>query len=142
MNAMTKRMKLIITAATVAAIAAGGAGIAVAAGVGDEDSQETPISGAALERASAAALAHTGGGRVTDTEEATRRATTRSRSNASMGCRSTCNSTSSSASSATRSTAKTALDPGIDSRDRTAATQRKARPSNSPELRHLSMYWK
>jgi hypothetical protein len=50
----------------VAAIAVAGAGIAMATG-GDDD--DTPaISGPALERASAAALAHTGGGRVTETE--------------------------------------------------------------------------
>jgi uncharacterized membrane protein YkoI len=47
-----------------AAVAAGGAGIALATG-GDSDE---PITGTALERASAAALAHTGGGRVTETE--------------------------------------------------------------------------
>jgi uncharacterized membrane protein YkoI len=41
-------------------------GVAVAAGTGDDD--ERAITGAALERASAAALAHTGGGRVTETE--------------------------------------------------------------------------
>lgn len=46
----------------------GGAGIAVATGIGDDDGTEVPITGAALEGASAAALAHTGEGRVTDTE--------------------------------------------------------------------------
>jgi hypothetical protein len=44
----------------------GGAGIAIATGVMDDDEQ--PITGPALERASAAALAHTGGGTVTETE--------------------------------------------------------------------------
>lgn len=34
----------------------------------DDDGTETPITGAELERASAVALAHTGGGRVTETE--------------------------------------------------------------------------
>jgi uncharacterized membrane protein YkoI len=44
--------------------------MAVAGGDDDDDADEvdTPISGADLERASTAALAHTGGGRVTDTE--------------------------------------------------------------------------
>lgn len=35
---------------------------------GDDDETEAPITGNALEKASAAALAHTGGGRVTGTE--------------------------------------------------------------------------
>jgi hypothetical protein len=48
-----------------AAVAAGGAAYATAGGGGDS---ETPISGAALDQARAAALAHTGGGRVTETE--------------------------------------------------------------------------
>ena len=48
-------------------VAAVAGGAAVAAG-GDDDATEQPISGAALERASDAALAHTGGGRVTGTE--------------------------------------------------------------------------
>jgi uncharacterized membrane protein YkoI len=49
----------------VAAIAGGGIGWATA---GDDDATERPITGPALERAKAAALAHTGGGRVTATE--------------------------------------------------------------------------
>jgi uncharacterized membrane protein YkoI len=44
------------------------AGVAIAGGVGDDDGSERPIGGAALDRASAAALDHTGGGRVTETE--------------------------------------------------------------------------
>ena len=51
-------------AAIAIAVAVGGAGIAVATG-GDDDQ---PLTGSALERASAAALAHTGGGTVTETE--------------------------------------------------------------------------
>lgn len=47
-------------------VAGAGTGIAVAAG-GSDDS-EVPITGDALRRASAAALEHTGGGRVTETE--------------------------------------------------------------------------
>jgi hypothetical protein len=47
------------------AVTAGGVGVAVAGG---GDDAEAPIRGSALEKASAAALEHTGGGRVTDTE--------------------------------------------------------------------------
>ena len=64
---MTSRTKRItITAASLLAIAGGGAAIAVAAGVGDDNEQ--PITGPALGKASAAALDATGGGRVTETE--------------------------------------------------------------------------
>lgn len=59
--------RIMIGAAAIAALGAGGAAIAAAAGGGD-DGDERPITGAALERASAAALAHTGGGEVTGTE--------------------------------------------------------------------------
>ena len=58
--------KLIAIVALVLATAAVAAGIAIGAGGRDD---ETPISGTALERASTAALAHTGGGRVTETED-------------------------------------------------------------------------
>jgi uncharacterized membrane protein YkoI len=58
--------RLVIATAVVAAAAIGG-GVAIAAG-GDDDATDTPISGAALQKASAAALAHTGGGEVTGTE--------------------------------------------------------------------------
>ena len=57
--------KIVAVVAALAVAAAVAAGIAVGAATGDE---EKPITGTALERASAAALAHTGGGRVTDTE--------------------------------------------------------------------------
>jgi uncharacterized membrane protein YkoI len=63
---MTRRKKTAVAALILLAAAVGG-GAAVAAG-GDDDATEQPISGSALERASAAALAHTGGGRVTGTE--------------------------------------------------------------------------
>ncbi|HEX6424143.1 MAG TPA: hypothetical protein VFZ79_11730 [Acidimicrobiales bacterium] len=64
---MQKRTRFaVIAAAGVAILAAGGAGAAVAAGGGDDD--EAPITGDALDRATAAALEHTGGGRVTETE--------------------------------------------------------------------------
>jgi len=49
----------------IVALIAGGAGAVVAIG-GDDNEQ--PITGTALEQASQAALAHTGGGRVTETE--------------------------------------------------------------------------
>jgi uncharacterized membrane protein YkoI len=64
---MTKRTKILISGAAAAALAAGGAGIAVGAG-GDDDATEKPITGSALDQASAAALAHTGGGQVSGTE--------------------------------------------------------------------------
>ena len=54
-------------AAAAVVVVAAGTGIAVAAG-GDDDGSGTPITGSALQRASAAALAETGGGRVTGTE--------------------------------------------------------------------------
>ena len=61
-----KRMLWIAGAvAVVVAVVVGGAGMVVATG-GDDN--EAPITGEALERASAAALAHTGGGTVTETE--------------------------------------------------------------------------
>jgi len=54
-------------AAAAVVVAAAGTGIAVASG-GDDDGSGTPITGPALQRASAAALAETGGGKVTETE--------------------------------------------------------------------------
>jgi uncharacterized membrane protein YkoI len=60
---MKKRITLV--AALVGAVAAIAAGFAVA---GSRDDHEQPISGSALARASEAALAETGGGRVTGTE--------------------------------------------------------------------------
>jgi uncharacterized membrane protein YkoI len=62
------RKILVAGAAAVALVAAAGTGIAVASGSEDDDGSEAPISGAALERASAAALEETGGGEVTETE--------------------------------------------------------------------------
>ena len=63
---MNRNKKLLIVGASVAALAAGGAGIATATGGGDDS--EKPITGSALEQAKAAALAETGGGTVTETE--------------------------------------------------------------------------
>jgi uncharacterized membrane protein YkoI len=65
MTKKTKKKALI--AAAIAAVGIGGAA-AVAGAVGGEDGAETPITGAALDRASSAAVAHAGGGRVTETE--------------------------------------------------------------------------
>ena len=69
---MTRNKKIIAVAASVAALGAGGAAIAGAAGAGplgdQDDGSEKPINGPALDQASAAALAHTGQGSVSDTE--------------------------------------------------------------------------
>ena len=60
--------KKAVAAGAIAAIAVvGGTGIAVATG-GDEDASDTPITGSALDRASAVALDHVGEGKVTGTE--------------------------------------------------------------------------
>ena len=58
---------IIATVAAVTTIAAVGVGVA-ATGAAEDDGPDVPIAGSALESASAAALAHTGSGRVTDTE--------------------------------------------------------------------------
>lgn len=58
----------VIAAAAIVALALGGAAIAGAAGGGDDDKTDKPIAGEALDRAKAAALDHTGGGKVTETE--------------------------------------------------------------------------
>ena len=62
-----KLKRVILALVAVAALAAGGAAIAGAAG-GDDDATDTPIGGGALDHATAAALEHTGGGKVTETE--------------------------------------------------------------------------
>ena len=64
---MERNIKVVVVAATAVAALTGGAAIAGAVG-NDDDATDTPISGRPLERASAAALAHTGGGKVTETE--------------------------------------------------------------------------
>jgi len=63
---MTTRRKVLVAAGAALALAAGGVGVAAAGG--DDDDGERPITGAALERASAAALREVGDGRVTGTE--------------------------------------------------------------------------
>ena len=57
----------VVAAVAIVALALGGAAIAGAAG-GDDDKTDKPIAGQELERAKAAALAETGGGKVTETE--------------------------------------------------------------------------
>ena len=64
---MSRQKKIFVAALAVLALAAGGVGVAVATG---GDDSEAPISGAALDRASQAALDHVGGGEVTETEAA------------------------------------------------------------------------
>jgi hypothetical protein len=59
--------KLMIIGGAVLALAAGGTGIALGTSA-DDDGSERPIGGSALEKASSAALAQTGGGQVTETE--------------------------------------------------------------------------
>ena len=59
-----RKIWAIVAATLVVAAIAGGAGAVVATG-GDDDQ---PITGSALEKATEAALAHTGGGTVTETE--------------------------------------------------------------------------
>jgi hypothetical protein len=63
---MKGRTRWIVGGGLIVALIGGGTGLAVAAAHGDDT--ETPITGPALAKASAAALAHTGGGRVTETE--------------------------------------------------------------------------
>jgi uncharacterized membrane protein YkoI len=66
---MTRRTKgIILAAGVIAALGAGGVAVA-GSGPDEEDAQpDRPITGGALDRAEAAALAHTGEGRVTETE--------------------------------------------------------------------------
>jgi hypothetical protein len=66
-ESMTSKVRRSLLArAGIAALALGGAALAGAAGGGDDN--ERPITGAALEQAKSAALEHTGGGTVTETE--------------------------------------------------------------------------
>jgi hypothetical protein len=66
---MNRTMKLVLAAGAVA-LAAGGLGTAAvgAASNPEQPEKDVSITGAALGQASTAALARTGGGRVTDTE--------------------------------------------------------------------------
>ncbi len=65
---MKRRGKWIVAGVVSAALIGVGTGLAVGSAGGDDDGTEKPITGVALEKASAAALAHMGGGQVTDTE--------------------------------------------------------------------------
>ena len=56
--------KVLLIAALIVVVGAVSAGFAIAAAGGDEQ----PLTGSTLEKAKAAALAHTGGGTVTETE--------------------------------------------------------------------------
>ena len=62
---MDRRTKWIAGTAVAILVIGGGTGIAIATGALDDD---TPLTGSALEQATAAALAHTGGGTVIETE--------------------------------------------------------------------------
>ena len=64
---ISRNRKALIAAAGVLVAAAIGGGAAIAGGIGDDGAGQ-PITGAALAKAKAAALASTGGGRVTGTE--------------------------------------------------------------------------
>ena len=64
---MKRRSKLAAAAAAGVTVVGAGVGTAVAAG-GDDAENERPISGDAYNRATEAALDHTGGGKVTGTE--------------------------------------------------------------------------
>jgi uncharacterized membrane protein YkoI len=64
---MDKLKGIIIGVVVVAALAIGGTAIANNIG-GDDDGSDKAITGTALDKAKAAALAHTGGGKVTETE--------------------------------------------------------------------------
>ena len=61
---MNKRVKATIAATATATVIAGGAVAAIASG----NEGDTPLTGSARERATAAALAHVGEGRVVSTE--------------------------------------------------------------------------
>jgi uncharacterized membrane protein YkoI len=65
-----QRSTKILSGVAFAVAVSGGAGVAAAAGGGDDAAEgpDTAITGEALQRAEEAALAETGGGRVTGTE--------------------------------------------------------------------------
>lgn len=65
---MRTRNKILIAGGAAALVLGVGGGVAAATGVVDDDATDEPISGSALERASQAALEHTGEGKVTETE--------------------------------------------------------------------------
>jgi hypothetical protein len=61
---MDRREKVIAGAIVALAVIGGGTGIAIATGMDDDE----PLTGTALEQASDAALEHTGGGTIIETE--------------------------------------------------------------------------
>ena len=61
---MDRRKKLIVGSIVALAVIGGGTGIAIATGLGDDE----PLTGSTLELATAAALEHTGGGTVIESE--------------------------------------------------------------------------
>jgi hypothetical protein len=61
---MDRRKKLIVGSIVALAVIGGGTGIAIANGLGDDE----PLTGSTLEQATAAALEHTGGGMVIESE--------------------------------------------------------------------------
>jgi hypothetical protein len=61
---MDRRRNLIVGGIVALAVIGGGTGIAIATGLGDDE----PLTGATLEQATAAALEHTGGGTVIESE--------------------------------------------------------------------------
>ena len=68
---MNRVSKAILVSAAAASVIAGGIGVAGASSNGSSESNdenEAPITGEALDKATAAALAETGGGEVTETE--------------------------------------------------------------------------
>lgn len=69
---LNKRILAAATATAAAALLVGSAGIAAASGGGDGPNEaadsDAPLTGTDLERASVAALDHTGGGEVVDSE--------------------------------------------------------------------------
>ena len=65
---MNQRFKKTLAWVVVLSVVTGAGAYAIGSAVQDDDESETAITGDALTKASAAALAHTGGGQVTETE--------------------------------------------------------------------------
>ncbi len=65
---MKRTTRIAIAAGAIVVLSVGLGTAVVGATIGDDDGTDTPITGPALERASSAALAYTGEGRVTQTE--------------------------------------------------------------------------
>ena len=66
MFAQKKKLWIIVATVLAIGVIGGGAGVGIAIAQGGDDDQ--PITGLALDECTAAALAHTGGGTVTETE--------------------------------------------------------------------------